>query len=386
MRVSWVKPAPGYRSATTARRHPQPDRTNLLHRFVVAALLEWGHDPADPTPHLQSMSEQPIAPAFAQDADGKPRRVGVEIEFAGLDCAQSAEIVGAFTGGRIQMVDRYRYLVEETGQGTYVVELDTQYVHPSEQAEPERRAELESERLGHAIEQGLRIAIGEVTRLYLPIEVVCPPIPIADLAWLDGLTARLRRAGAQGSRESLVYAFGLQLNPDLPALDAETILTYLRAYLVSADWLRRDIGIDLTRRVLPFIQPYPRGYLRKVLPGGYAPELPQLIEDYLFHNPTRNRDLDLLPLFTFLAPEKVRAVVADPRLKARPALHYRLPDCNIQDPDWGVVTEWNRWARTVESLAADPARLQRMCDAYYAYLQDAWFPDWGADANAWLNR
>jgi hypothetical protein len=330
------------------------------------------------------MSKQPILPSLARTADGDPRRVGVEIEFAGLDVPEAARVVCTQTGGRLQEVDRYRYLVEETGRGTYVIELDTQYVHPSEEGEAERRADIESERLGRALEEGLRIAIGEVTRMYLPVEVVCPPLPIDELPMLDRLAMHLRAAGAQGSRDSLVYAFGLQLNPDLPALDAETVLTYLRAYLVCADLLRRDIGIDLTRRVLPFIQPYPRSYLRKVLPASYAPDLGRLIEDYLFHNPTRNRDLDLLPLFMFLAPEKVRATVDDPRLKARPALHYRLPDCNIQDPDWGVVLEWNRWARTVEALAADPARLRRMCDAYYAYLQDAWFPDWGEAAEGYL--
>ncbi len=336
--------------------------------------------------HMPAMTTDPIQPTQTRTADGDPRRVGVEIEFAGLDCARAAEIVAGFTGGRLERIDRYRYLIEETGQGTYVVELDTQYVHPSEEAEAERRIELESERLGRAIEEGLRIAIGEVTRMYLPVEVVCPPLAIADLAWLDGLTARLREAGAQGSRESLVYAFGLQLNTELPALDADTVLTYLRAYLVSADWLRRDIGIDLTRRVLPFVQPYPRSYLRKVLPADYAPDLATLIDDYLLHNPTRNRDLDMLPLFTFLAPEKVRARVDDPRLKARPALHYRLPDCNIHDPEWGVVVEWNRWARTVERLAADPERLRAMCDAYLSHVEDAWFPDWGADAGPWLER
>ena len=332
------------------------------------------------------MSESPIQPLQATTADGDPRKVGVEVEFAGLDCAPAAQIVAEVTGGKLQEVDRYRYLIEETGQGTYVVELDTQYVHPEESSQAEERVQLESERLGRAIEEGLRTAIGEVTRMYLPVELVCPPVEIADLAGLDEMARRLRKAGAQGTRDSVVYAFGLQLNPDLPAMDAETILRYLRAYLVCADWLRRDIGIDLTRRVLPFIQPYPKVYLQRVLDPGYAPDLGQLIDDYLLHNPSRNRDLDLLPLFTFLAPQKVKSAVDDPRLKARPALHYRLPDSRIDDPDWGIVTEWNRWARTVEALADDTRRLTAMSQAYLRYLEDAWFPDWAEAADVWLHR
>jgi hypothetical protein len=333
-----------------------------------------------------AMSETPIQPAHPITADGTPRRIGVEVEFAGLDCAPAARIVAEITGGKLQEVDRYRYLIEETGQGTYVVELDTQYVHPEEGGQAEERIRLESERLGRAIEEGLRTAIGEVTRMYLPVELVCPPVGIDDLPKLDEMTRRLRAAGATGTRDSLVYAFGLQLNPDLPAMDARTILRYLQAYLVCADWLRRDIGIDLTRRVLPFIQPYPRAYIQKVLDPSYAPDIGPLIDDYLGHNPSRNRDLDLLPLFTFLAPQKVRAAVDDPRLKARPALHYRLPDSRIDDPDWGVVAEWNRWARTVEALADDPDRLHEMAQAYLRYLEDAWFPDWAEAADAWLNR
>ena len=332
------------------------------------------------------MSQSPIQPATATTADDTPRRVGVEIEFAGLDCARAAQIVADVTGGKLQEVDRYRFLIEETGQGTYVVELDTQYVHPEEGGQAEERVQLESERLGHALEEGLRTAIGEVTRMYLPVELVCPPVEIAELARLDEMTRRLRVAGAMGTRDSVVYAFGLQLNPDLPSMDAETILRYLRAYLVCADWLRRDIGIDLTRRVLPFIQPYPRAYAQLVLDPGYAPGLAQLIDDYLAHNPTRNRDLDLLPLFTFLAPQKVRATVDDPRLKARPALHYRLPDSRIDDPGWGIVTEWNRWARSVEALADDSRRLTAMSQDYLRYLENAWFPDWAEAADVWLHR
>jgi hypothetical protein len=332
------------------------------------------------------MPETPIQPASPTNADDEPRRIGVEVEFAGVECRPAAEIVAEVTGGKLQEIDRYRYLIEETGQGTYVVELDTQYVHPEEGGQAEERVRLESERMARALEEGLRTAIGEVTRIYLPVELVCPPVEIAELAWLDRMTERLRAAGALGTRESAIYAFGLQLNPDLPRMDAPTILRYLRAYLLCADWLRRDIGIDLTRRVLPFIQPYPRAYIQRVLDPGYDPDLPQLIDDYLLHNPTRNRDMDLLPLFTFLAPDKVKAVVEDPRLKARPALHYRLPDSRIDDPDWGIVTEWNRWARTVEALADDPDQLAAMSKAYLGYLEDAWFPDWARGADAWLGR
>jgi hypothetical protein len=327
-----------------------------------------------------------IQPTLACTPDGNPRRVGVEIEFGGLDCASAARLVAAEFGGQVREVDPYRFVVEAEAYGPFTVELDTQYVHPGEARDARERARLESERLGEALEAGLRIAIGEVTRLYLPTEIVCPPIPLGELARLDALAAQLRAAGAEGSRVSVLYAFGLQLNLDVPAFDAGTLLSYLRAYMVSAEGLRREIDIDTTRRVLPFVQPYPQAYLRHVLAPGYTPDLETLIAEYLIHNPTRNRDLDMLPLFMWLAPDRVRASVDDPRLKARPALHYRLPDCRIDDPDWTIVGEWNRWAGTVEALVAAPARLGEACEACLRQLEQDWLSGWAEEAMDWLRR
>jgi len=330
------------------------------------------------------MSNTPIMPAQATAADGSPRRVGVEIEFAGLDCRRAAEILAAAYGGTVSEVDPYRHIVETQALGRFVVELDTQFVHPGEGDTPEDRAELERARLSEALETGLRSAVGEITRLYLPVEVVCPPLPVADLAALETLVARLRAAGARGTRDSVAYAFGLQLNVDPPALDAETLLVYLRAYLVVAPWLREVLDVDLTRRVLPFIDPFPRSYIRRVLDPAYAPDLGGLIGDYLDENATRNRELDLLPLFAWLAPDRVMAAISDPRLKPRPALHYRLPDSRLDDPAWGVVSEWNRWAESVEALADDPARLDAAAAAYREAMTRDPLSDWAERVLDWL--
>ncbi|OBX33760.1 putative amidoligase enzyme [Halomonas elongata] len=40
-----------------------------------------------------------------------------------------------------------------------------------------------------------------------------------------------------------------------------------------------------------------------MLDPDYQPDLRTLIDDYLEYNPTRNRELDLLPLFAYLDPE-----------------------------------------------------------------------------------
>jgi hypothetical protein len=63
-----------------------------------------------------------------------------------------------------------------------------------------------------------------------------------------------------------------------------------------------------------------------------------------------------LPLFLHLDEERVRAVTDVPLIKARPPFHYRLPDCEIHLPGWGLHVAWNDWLE-VEALAADRERL-----------------------------
>ena len=110
------------------------------------------------------------------------------------------------------------------------------------------------------------------------------------------------------------------------------------------------------------------GYARKVVDPSYWPTLDTLIDDYLADNPTRNRALDLLPLFAFVDEARVRRAVQDPLVKARPTFHYRLPNSEIHRPDWDFAGAWNDWLQ-VERLAADDARLAACCAAYSAYLE-----------------
>jgi hypothetical protein len=88
------------------------------------------------------------------------------------------------------------------------------------------------------------------------------------------------------------------------------------------------------------------------------------------YNPTRNRDLDALPLFAHLDPERVAAAVHDRRVKRRPALPYRLPDSRVGDPGWRVTDEWRHWI-VVERVAETPALLRLLGDEYLGILDRA---------------
>lgn len=126
--------------------------------------------------------------------------------------------------------------------------------------------------------------------------------------------------------------------------------------------------------------------VRRVIDPGYRPDQPQLVDDYLELNPTRNRALDFLPLFLHLDERRVRSVVEDRRVKARPALHYRLPNCEIDTPGWGLGQVWRDWLQ-VEHLAAEPDRLRAVCDDYAGYLDrflSRLLENWREEVGAWL--
>lgn len=214
----------------------------------------------------------------------------------------------------------------------------------------------------------------------VPVELVGPPLPLSRLGEIETIIDRLREAGAKGTSDGFINAFGMQFNPEIPASDSQTIVAILKAFHCLYPWLWRRANINLTRQLTSYVNPFPIDYVRKVINTDYWPDQAHLIDDYLAHNPTRNRALDMLPLFSYLDEQRVRRVTHDPLIKARPTFHYRLPDSEIHLPEWGLHTAWNDWVE-VERLAAERERLQACCKDYQAYLDqplERIFGDWAS--------
>ena len=303
-------------------------------------------------------------PPSPRTAEGAPRRVGVEIEYAKLDVQQSADLVQSLFGGEQKPDGLHRITVAGTRDGDFLVELDLRLLH--REIRDDKPDDDEVQRILNDLDRELTKAAGDVAGLLVPCEIACPPIAYPELGAIEDLIVALRHKGAIGTSSSLLAAFGLQLNVELASLETPDILRQFRAYLLLSDWLREEIGVNIKRRLATFIDPFPSRYVERVVDPAYKPDLGQLIDDYIDANPTRYKEFDLLPLFAHLDKERVRAQLPKAKINPRPTFHYRLPDSRIDDPAWSLAEEWERWL-VVERVAADPDILGRLQDAYLEY-------------------
>lgn len=276
-------------------------------------------------------ADAPLELPESRDRAGETRRVGVELEFGGLEDEEAARIVADVLGGRPERADK-GWTVEGSSLGRIEVYLDTRF-----------RLDAES-------------VVRDLARLVVPVEIVTGPIEPARLAEFDALLAPLRDAGALGTDEGLFLGFGLHLNPSVTGLSLDDILPVLRAYALVEAFLADLVRQDISRRLLPFSSLYPDDYVDALAAAEFG-AIDGVIEQYLVHNATRNRGLDMLPLFAEIDAERVRVALGEATraVVPRPAWHYRLPDARIDDPDWSVSREWNRWVWLERLATREPA-------------------------------
>ncbi|MCC5833566.1 MAG: amidoligase family protein [Opitutales bacterium] len=302
------------------------------------------------------------------NSSAKARKVGVELELGGLDLSTIVQRVQAAVGGEHEPVSLYESRVTGTSVGDMRVELDAILFREFKLRGFLKGLRLEKVKadLGAQVEK----AMATEARRFVPFELVFDPIETDRIKELEAVRESLF-LGAEGTGASVFNAFGLHFNPELDPLDASIVLKYLQAFLILYEELKDLHGIDSTRRISPFIDPYPKRYVRKVLNANYRPDIETLIDDYLDDNPTRNRPLDLLPIFCHLDEERVRMRLPDEKISKRPTLHYRLPDCRIDEPGWTISGEWEVWLR-VEQLANNPRALYERLRSEHRRLKHPW--------------
>ncbi|MDA3858983.1 MAG: amidoligase family protein [Roseovarius sp.] len=276
------------------------------------------------------------------NAKGSPRLVGVEIELGGMDEARVARTCADTLGGKAEQGDGPFWTIKDSEIGKIDIYLDVF--------------------LRNAQKSKLRDLALDIGREVIPVEIVTEPLDHAGLSRLDDLRAALREAGGLGSGAGWFFGFGLHLNIEI-ASDADTDIVHpLLAYALIEDWIRTANPIDDARRVLPFTDPYPTDFVRALIAAGPGARLDQVTGLYLQYTPSRNRGLDMLPIFAHFDPDRIAAAISD-KTAARPTFHFRLPDCRIDEAGWSIADEWNRWL-LVERVAQDADLLAKLSRAW----------------------
>ncbi|WP_157698190.1 amidoligase family protein [Legionella clemsonensis] len=303
------------------------------------------------------------------------RLVGFEIEYVGLSIQDSTKLLQKLYSGTIQVHNHQQWSLVNSALGTFNIEMDAQILKnlAKKSAENVKQKKVD-------IEGYLEKTISYVLQNVVPIEIITPPVLISQIALLNQIIPELRKNKAKDTHSSLLAAFGVHINPDVPKLNSTTILSYLQAYILLNDWLRDVIKVDLTREISPYIDEYPENYALKILQPSYKPSLSNLIDDYLLYNYTRNRSLDLLPLFAYMDDMKVRNHVDFTLIKPRPTFHYRLPNTNLHSTSWDLIVEWRRWL-VVEKLAANERLRMQLSEDYLKQKKEVFMP-----TTKWLNH
>ncbi|MEM6973634.1 MAG: amidoligase family protein [Pseudomonadota bacterium] len=301
-----------------------------------------------------------LAPPVPLNAAGVKRQVGVELEFGGIDAITAATTLAEALPGTLITQSSHQFTIEAEA-GSFRVELDARWSHPGFVKThldelPETLLERLGDALGAGIETRIAEAVGAVAGIVMPVEVVAPPIPWDRLETLTPITEALARAGALGTRHSALAGFGMHLNIEVVSLAPDYLLSVLRAYVILATSLRRKSRLDPVRYVQSYIDPFPLAYARHILQPGYRPDAEQLIRDHIAFNPSRNYELDMLPIFAAIDADLVAELLPGEKNAGRPTFHWRLPDCRLDEPGWDLRQDWARWV-AVERLAADPGLL-----------------------------
>jgi len=322
-----------------------------------------------------------IPPPRSVNFDGAPRHVGIEIEFAAVTARRAAQQIANDLDGEIAEVDPHRFKITGTRLGDFKCELDSRLAHP----EGYRLAagDLDDWSWIKGLRDLVSRSFGDVGSLIIPCEIVTPPLEIADVATIDTTLANLRKLGARGTRDSLFYAFGVHLNPDLATRESAWIVAVLKSEVLLSQWLRAIMAIDTSRNMSGFAEAFEDEYIARLLCPDYWPGQDRLIDDYLRDNPTRDRELDMLPVFTWLDEDRVRWKLPGEKIGARPAFHFRLPNAALDEPAWSLSREWNRWV-LIEQLAEDRAWLDTMCLAYLQNEARVIQEDWVIRTSEWV--
>jgi hypothetical protein len=299
-------------------------------------------------------------PPITTNPNNEERKAGFEIEFTGLRPKDTALVIKKLFSGEIEEISEYEVIVKDTIYGKFSIYIDSIYLRSTSNKYIFKEKDL------------LKELIYSISELVVPYEVVTPPFAFSKLEEVEKLRLELKKCGAVGTSASILYAFGMHINIETFSFKAKDLLNILRAFVLMQDWIKEKIKVDLTRKLSWFIEPFDKKYIDFILSKEYNPTLDELIDDYISYNPTRNRALDMLPLFIFLRPN-IKEKLPPQKISPRPAFHYRLPNSKIDEDEWSIAKEFNIWS-LVEKASLNHKMLDELIDDYFEFSNSPfWF-------------
>lgn len=316
------------------------------------------------------MNTEQFIPLPKWNSTQKDRRAGFEFEISGIEIDECLETVQELFGGEVKQQNSVQGIVESEKLGEFKVELDSRLVKHFAALMDADTSDHQPHTDINMIRKTFSRWIGDRTAEVVPIEISTSPLDFRLLSELENLKEKLRKRKAKGTHAAFYKAFGMHINIEIPSEDVQTISRILKAFIVLHPWLQAKLEVDLSRRALSFIQSYSNEYLFMVLDKNYKPDMDKFIDDYIYYNPNRNMALDMLPIFTLLKPDCMEQLQGSDKelTQPRPAFHYRLPNCNVDDENWTIKKEWNSWV-IIEQLACNEEKLDYLSREYLKFME-----------------
>ena len=179
-------------------------------------------------------------PPLLYNEEGSLRKVGFELEFSNVGIAESVGIIKELYGGEVQEESRFTHKVVGTTLGDFNVEFDLTLLTEKSYKKvfDKFNIRLEDIKVGQTtLEEGVETVLEGIVGKLFPYEIAAPPVPLTQLDQLEKLREALYRNHAQGTESFPTNAFGTHINVEIPNSRPETLLSYVKAFLILYPWL-----------------------------------------------------------------------------------------------------------------------------------------------------
>ncbi len=325
-----------------------------------------------------------IMPLKMKNEKNEIRKVGFELEFSNVEIEDILQILQQNFDFEVKKKNNFLYKLGSK-YGDFTLELDFELLTKQKLKNSLKDffEEVSVDIDENSIDK-MEDIIGFLSKDIVPYEISTPPLPMNDMGIINSIVEKLNQNKAFGTKERFYNAFGLHINIEAVSLKVESLLSYIKAYMILQDYINKDANVDLARKITPYIDNFKSDYMIHILDEKYKPNINELIEDYIQFNPTRNRSLDLLPMLAFIDEKRVRQKLPDEKIKPRPAFHYRLSNSMVGDSTWEIADEWNRWI-LVENLVNNESSLKYLSKEYLINLNNfVNFQSWHRRIEEWI--